>query len=160
MFANESSPDHMSTEPLSSARLLLRHTLLFPDMNRVLSVLITAKLDEYESKHDAICLFACCEFSTSADHAAFVCFPVCTETETNTDLLKYVPRLRDQTVLTSLLPQSMNGRPINNKSLVSSVFQHRAFWRENHGTAVKSKRACGLRVFCFSTTCLHHFISG
>lgn len=115
MFANESSSDHMSTEPLSSAHLLLRHTL-------VLSVLITEKLEEYESKHDAICLFACCEFGTSADHAAFVCFPVCTETETNTDLLKYVPRLRDQTVLTSLLPQSMNGRPINNKSLVSSVF--------------------------------------
>lgn len=107
MFANESSSDHMSAEPLSSARLLLRRTLLFSDMNRVLCVLITEKLDEHESKHDAICLFACCEFGTSADRAAFVCFPVCTETETNTDLLKYVPRRRDQTVLTSLLPQSM-----------------------------------------------------
>lgn len=27
--------------------------------------------------HDAICVIACCEFGTSADHAVFVCLLVC-----------------------------------------------------------------------------------
>jgi len=86
------------------AHLILQLILLFSDTNRDASSYAVNDL-RLNMTHDVICVFACCEFGTSADHAVFACFLlgecVCTtclaasrtRTDINTDILQYGPWL-------------------------------------------------------------------
>ena len=81
MFANESSSDRMSAEPLSSAHLTLRHMLSSSDTSRVPRKHVHLITEEvwriWDWTQSYLCVCPRCEFGTSADHAVFACLPVC-----------------------------------------------------------------------------------